>query len=139
MAETELLYEKDLDSLRQGMFAPSNRGKLIETTEEGIPVSKNLLKNGFVTDDEIERFPGVTHQKGIHPVIECTQNIPCNPCQDACVKHCIKIGQCITSLPVVVSENCGCTSMQKSTVQKCTALHMQLHFISPLRKHDTAT
>lgn len=109
MAETELIYEKDLDSLRQGMFAPSNRGKLIETTEEGIPVSKNLLKNGFVTDDEIERFPGVTHQKGIHPVIECTQNIPCNPCQDACVKHCIKIGQCITSLPVVVPENCGCT------------------------------
>ena len=91
------------------MFAPSNRGKLIEKTDEGIPVSMNLLTKGFVSDDEIERYPGVTHQKGIHPVIECTQNIPCNPCQDACKKNCIKIGACITSLPVVASENCGCS------------------------------
>ncbi|MBP5175110.1 MAG: FAD-dependent oxidoreductase [Treponema sp.] len=94
-------YAKDLDSLRQGMFAPSNRGKKIETTDEGIPISQNLLTKGFVSDEEILRFPGVTRQKGIHPVIECTQNIPCNPCQDACKKHCIKIGACITALPQV--------------------------------------
>ena len=71
----------------------------------------NLLNKGYVADDEIERFPGVTHKKGIHPVIECTQNIPCNPCQDACKKGCISIGSNITSLPIVVdgSEciNCG--------------------------------
>lgn len=78
--------EGQLDTLRQGMFAPKNRGKLVEKTEEGIDVSMNLLNKGYVADDEIERFPGVTHQKGIHPVIECTQNIPCNPCQDACKK-----------------------------------------------------
>lgn len=101
-------YNADLSSLRQGMFAPSNRGKLIENTDEGIKISTNLLTKGFVSDEEIERFPGVTRQKGIHPVIECTQNIPCNPCQDACAKHCIKIGQCITSLPVV-EQDCGCT------------------------------
>ncbi|MGN0482229.1 MAG: FAD-dependent oxidoreductase [Lachnospiraceae bacterium] len=93
--------QKALDGLRQGMFAPKNRGKLVEETEEGIPVSMNLLKNGYVADDEIERFPGVTHRVGIHPVMECTQNIPCNPCQDACPKHCIKIGEHITSLPAV--------------------------------------
>ncbi|MDY5578139.1 MAG: FAD-dependent oxidoreductase [Lachnospiraceae bacterium] len=97
--------ENALDSLRQGMFAPKNRGKNIETTEEGIPVSENLLKKGYIADDEIERFPGVTRQKGIHPVIECTQNIPCNPCQDACHKGCIKIGEKITSLPVVNPNN----------------------------------
>ena len=55
-----------LDGLRQGMFAPKNRGKLIEKTEEGIDIST-----------------------------------PCNPCQDACPKKCIKIGEKITSLPAV--------------------------------------
>ena len=103
--------DKALNGLRQGMFAPENRGKNIEKTEEGIDISKNLLLHGFVADDEIGRYPGVTHKKGIHPVIECTQNIPCNPCQDACKKGCISIGSDITSLPIVVegSEciNCG--------------------------------
>ena len=97
-------YESALDGLRQGMFAPKNRGKQIEMTEEGIAISKNLLKKGFVAEDEIERFPGVTHMAGIHPVIECTQNIPCNPCQDACPKRCIRIGQKITSLPAIDEE-----------------------------------
>lgn len=103
--------DKALDGLRQGMFAPGNRGKVIEKTEEGIEVSKTLLEKGYVGDDEIERFPGVTHKKGMHPVIECTQNIPCNPCQDACPKKCISIGDNITSLPIVLGDrdciNCG--------------------------------
>ena len=103
--------DQALDGLRQGMFAPKNRGKVIETTEEGIPISTNLLKHGFVADDEIERYPGVTHKAGVHPVMECTQNIPCNPCQDACPKGCISIGTNITSLPIVVDGsqciNCG--------------------------------
>lgn len=90
-----------LDGLRQGMFAPKNRGKLIEKTEEGIDISTTLLTKGYVADDEIERFPGVTRKPGVHPVMECTQNIPCNPCQDACPKKCIKIGEKITSLPAV--------------------------------------
>lgn len=50
--------EGQLDTLRQGMFAPKNRGKLVEKTEEGIDVSMNLLNKGYVADDEIERFPG---------------------------------------------------------------------------------
>lgn len=104
--ESEKL-EKALDNLRQGMFAPKNRGKAIEKTDEGIEISHSLLKNGYVADDEIERFPGVTHKAGVHPVMECTQNIPCNPCQDACPKGCISIGNNITSLPFVV-ENSSC-------------------------------
>ena len=36
--------------------------------------------------------------------MECTQNIPCNPCQDACPKGCISIGENMTSLPVVKPE-----------------------------------
>ena len=70
----------------RGMFAPKNRGKLlIEKTEEGIDISMPSEK-GYVADDEIERFPGVTHKVGVHPVMECTQNIPCNLCQDAALR-----------------------------------------------------
>lgn len=39
--------EGQLESLRQGMFAPKNRGKKIETTDEGIPVSQSLLTRGY--------------------------------------------------------------------------------------------
>lgn len=103
--------EKSLKELRQGMFAPKNRGKAVEKTDEGIDISENLLKKGYVADDEIERYPGVIHKIGVHPVIECTQNIPCNPCQDACPKGCISIGDNITSLPIAVNDsqciNCG--------------------------------
>ncbi|MBR1913021.1 MAG: FAD-dependent oxidoreductase [Treponema sp.] len=105
MTKIESLYDSDLNSLRQGMFAPENRGKRIEKTEEGIPVSENLLTKGFIGDDEIVRFPGFTKQKGLHPVIECTQNIPCNPCQDSCKKKCIKIGSRITALPCVDAQS----------------------------------
>lgn len=101
LQETLQKLDGDLDSLRQGMFAPKNRGKDITETDEGILISTNLLKKGFIAEEEIERYPGVTHRKGIHPVMECSQNIPCNPCQDACPKHCIKIGKDITALPAV--------------------------------------
>lgn len=97
--------EAALSALRQGMFAPENRGKLVEKTEEGIDVSMNLLEKGYIAEDEITRYPGVTKQSAVHPVIECTQNIPCNPCQDACPKGCIRIGKNITSLPVVDPEH----------------------------------
>ena len=96
--------EKALNSLRQGMFAPENRGKLVTKTEEGIDTSMSLLEKGYLSDEEVDKYPGVTHPVGIHPVMECTQNIPCNPCQDACAKGCISIGNNITSLPVVVPE-----------------------------------
>lgn len=107
LSEKMVENQNALKGLRQGMFAPENRGKLIEKTEEGIETSINLLEKGFIAEEEIERYPGVTHAKGIHPVMECTQNIPCNPCQDACPKHCIKIGSHITSLPAV-DESAAC-------------------------------
>jgi len=103
--------EVALLSLRQGMFAPENRGKKIDKTEEGCDISENLLKKGYIAEEEIVRFPGFTRSNGTHPVIECTQNIPCNPCQDACSKKCIKIGDNITSLPSIdetkICSGCG--------------------------------
>ena len=103
-------FEKALGSLRKGMFAPENRGKIPDKTEEGHPISISLLKKGYVDEAEIDAYPGVTHAPGLHPVIECTQNIPCNPCQDACSRGCIKIGSDITSLPAIdSSQQCmGC-------------------------------
>ena len=97
-----------LESLRQGMFAPGNKGRQFNRTEEGCEISQSLLKNGYVAQEEISRYPGVVSRGGVHPVIECTQNIPCNPCQDACPKHCIQIGSRITALPVV-SEAHACS------------------------------
>ena len=117
-----------LEGLRQGMFAPKNRGKLIEKTEEGIDISTTLLTKGYVADDEIERFPGVTRKPGVHPVMECTQNIPCNPCQDACPKKCIKIGEKITSLP-------GVDESAHALVVECAWLHVQVRQFSLLTKH----
>jgi len=106
-------YEAALDSLRQGMFGPKSKGRtdLIET-DEGFVLSQTLLKNGYIHEEEINRYPGVkSGMIGVHPVIECSQNIPCNPCQDACVKGCISIGSNITALPFVdtakICSGCG--------------------------------
>lgn len=98
-----------LKQLHEGMFSPENKGRTdLTTTDEGIALSQSLLQKGYLEDDEVERFPGVTHTSGIHPVIECTQNIPCNPCQDACRFGCIKVGDQITRLPEVDTSS-ACT------------------------------
>ncbi len=91
----------DLMKLRHGMFAPGNPEKMTATkTTEGYPLSMNLLENGSVTAKDVEAFPNSgIKASGIHPVIECTQNIPCNPCQDICPHHCIMVGEDITKIP----------------------------------------
>ncbi|MCR5217554.1 FAD-dependent oxidoreductase [Treponema sp.] len=96
-------FQAALGELRQGMFAPKNKGRNDwKTTDEGYPISRNLLAKGFVTDEEMKFFPAAkTDVEGIHPVIECTQNIPCNPCQEACKFGCIMVGANITRIPVL--------------------------------------
>lgn len=95
-----------LSALRQGMFAPQFKGKNDWTvTDEGYPISRSLLDRGFMTWDELKNFPAVNYKKsGVHPVIECTQNIPCNPCQEACKFGCIKVGENITRIPAIDEE-----------------------------------
>ncbi|MDR1997244.1 MAG: FAD-dependent oxidoreductase [Candidatus Margulisbacteria bacterium] len=100
-----------LASLRAGMFAPGSKGKVFTHTAEGCALSASLLRRGFVADEEIDRYPGVTRARGVHPVLECTQNIPCNPCADACPRQCITVGAdggTITALPVFDAAR-GCT------------------------------
>ncbi|MGI6217232.1 MAG: FAD-dependent oxidoreductase [Coriobacteriales bacterium] len=100
-------YRASLGQLRSGMFSPANKGRTdIEKTDEGYELSKSLLKNGYVTEEELSAFPDINlSAHGVHPVIECTQNIPCDPCQDACRFGCIKVGADISKLPIVSSEN----------------------------------
>lgn len=99
-------FQEALGQLRQGMFAPQNKGRNDFTvTDEGYPISKTLLAHGYMTEEELKEFPAASYTKpGIHPVIECTQNIPCNPCQDACHFGCIKVGENITRLPAIDTE-----------------------------------
>lgn len=95
-------YEESMEQLSGGFFSVKNKGRMdITTTDEGYPISQSLLKYGYLTEEELKAFPAAMPKgkKGIHPVIECTQNIPCNPCQDACAFGCIKVGSDICRLP----------------------------------------
>lgn len=106
--ETIRSLRASLGVLHEGMFSPANKGRNdLTVTDEGISLSQSLLHKGYMEDGEIFRFPGYQKKAGVHPVIECTQNIPCNPCQDACKFGCIEVGRHITGLPVV-SENAKC-------------------------------
>lgn len=89
-----------LDALREGMFAPGRKASEFKNTEEGYPLSDSLIEKGYVTVDALRAFPNFTEEKELHPVIECTQNIPCNPCFSLCPKKSICAGEKLTSLPV---------------------------------------
>ena len=113
VGEFEKRYEyqqKSLMKLRKGMFYRENKGRTdLTSTDEGYPLSISLMKKGYISEDEIKLYPGAAEssEAGVHPVIECTQNIPCNPCQDACKFGYISVGDDITRIPSV-KENCNC-------------------------------
>lgn len=72
-----------------------------------------LEQNGYITREELESFNQITSEerfkKGPVAVIECIQEIPCNPCEAACPQSAINIGLPITSLPVLDETLCtGC-------------------------------
>ena len=110
-AEAEIAeYQEALTQLGRGMFAVENKGRMdLGTTEEGYTLSESLLKNGYIEPEELKAFPAASGKiHGIHPVIECTQNIPCNPCQDACPFGCILVGSDIIRIPEINTEKkCG--------------------------------
>ncbi|MDX9872612.1 MAG: 4Fe-4S binding protein [Clostridia bacterium] len=68
---------------------------------------------GIPSGEELKASPGVPGpermEKGPVAFIECVQNIPCNPCEDACPFGAITVGRPITNLPVIDEEKCtGC-------------------------------
>jgi Fe-S-cluster-containing hydrogenase component 2 len=73
----------------------------------------NLSQDGYLSLDELRSAPGVpSHdrmRRGPVAVIECVQEIPCNPCEAACPHHAIRVGTPITNCPVLDPEKCtGC-------------------------------
>jgi Fe-S-cluster-containing hydrogenase component 2 len=68
----------------------------------GIPSMAELRASpGFAGEDRFEKGPVA--------VIECVQEIPCNPCETACPRGAITVGEPITNLPALDGEKCnGC-------------------------------
>ncbi len=78
-------------------------------------MSKGLSYTGYISKEELEASPGIPssrrRRKGPVAVIECIQDIPCNPCETSCPTNAITVGEDITNLPVLDEEKCvGCMS-----------------------------
>ncbi len=76
-------------------------------------MKQGILVNGYPSLDEIKNGPGYPTEerfkKGPVAVIECVQEIPCNPCEAACKHNAIQIGEPITNLPKLNYDLCtGC-------------------------------
>ncbi|MGB9677088.1 MAG: 4Fe-4S binding protein [Candidatus Ratteibacteria bacterium] len=60
-----------------------------------------LKTNGYPSEERIK--------KGPIAIIECIEDIPCNPCETICSNEAIKVGFPITNLPKLDEEKCsGC-------------------------------
>ena len=73
----------------------------------------SIKHRGYYTWEELKDTPGVPTEKrmdeGAVAVIECTQEIPCDPCETSCPFDAVKIGEAITNLPRLLEEKCtGC-------------------------------
>ena len=67
-------------------------------------------KTGFLTEEELKDSPGVPtaarRQKGPVAVIECLEDIPCNPCESSCNVGAIVVGEDITNIPRLDGDKC---------------------------------
>lgn len=68
---------------------------------------------GVISEEELKKAGGFPSQKrqakGPVAVIECIQEIPCNPCEAACPHKAIHVGLPITNCPVLHEDICiGC-------------------------------
>ena len=79
--------------------------------KKSIPVFE---RTGVLTEADLKRHKLLPSRarfsKGPVVVVECVQEIPCNPCADACARKAIKIEGNITNIPQVDFDACnGCT------------------------------
>lgn len=51
--------------------------------------------------------PSVHFEKGTRLVFECSENIPCNPCEESCRQGAIHIGHDINAIPVYDPDKCN--------------------------------
>jgi len=76
-------------------------------------MSQGLSRTGYLSEEELKSSPGVPSEarrrQGPVAVIECTQDIPCNPCESSCKVGAITVGKDITNLPHLDEQKCiGC-------------------------------
>ncbi len=75
-------------------------------------MNDEVRKRGYLNFSDIPEgmYPSEEQmKKGGCPVIECIEEIPCNPCETSCPKGAIVIGENITNLPRINYDLCsGC-------------------------------
>lgn len=76
-------------------------------------MKEGVIYTGIPSAEELKRCPGRPSLKrmreGRVAVIECVQEIPCNPCESSCRFGAIQIGEQITALPHLDEKACtGC-------------------------------
>ncbi len=57
---------------------------------------------------DMEPFKAENREDRVYPLIRCIQEIPCNPCTEACPNNCIDMPGSILSLPEFSGECIGC-------------------------------
>lgn len=71
----------------------------------------SFRETGVLSSEELAgRIPPLERlRRGACAVIECVEEIPCNPCQESCPVGAINIGERITTPPVIDFDRCtGC-------------------------------
>jgi len=74
---------------------------------------EGLRTTGIPSKAELEASPGYPSREALATgpivVIECVQDIPCDPCEPACPRGAITVGNRITNLPIFYAKKCnGC-------------------------------
>lgn len=82
-----------------------------------------LIDEGYLEFTELrekQKLPDAERfRRGPVAVLECVQQIPCNPCEASCPFGAITVGSPITNLPVLDAEKCkGCGTC----VAKCPGM-----------------
>lgn len=72
-----------------------------------------VVEAGVISIEALKRMPcypsDEAFNKGPKAVIECPEEIPCNPCETICKKGAIVIGDIITNIPKFLPDKCnGC-------------------------------
>jgi Fe-S-cluster-containing hydrogenase component 2 len=81
---------------------------LIEKSNGVVNVSDISRTNGYPSSERFSRGPV--------PIIECVEEIPCNPCETVCNRNLIKVGKPITNFPSLVDPDGSCTGCKKCIV-----------------------
>lgn len=78
-------------------------------------MADDSTRTGFLSEEELKNGPGIPgearRRKGAVAVLECLEDIPCNPCESSCKYDAISVGEDITAPPRLNEDNCvGCRS-----------------------------